>query len=489
MKKNNDLGKYISDKLQDVNHFPNDLIWGKIDIELNKKKKRKLIYTCFLLIIISFSIGFSVLKLNFYNTIYLNNDAHENLNINRNKKSSNLFINEKTDKSNSIKKEEPASRNNIKNKVNYKSISLDTDVINIYENSKAQKTFNNKIKLTNNKISVENKKYQLKNNSLKIIKNSQKTTSSNNGNDEKTIVSNLNKISNTKIVLNDNLYLEEQNSTSKTEKFKNKISQKRKQIGVIDSIVADSAIAVLEKLKKEDIDVEKTIKKEIVKEPITQIVSVFYGPTLISSFSKGSSINNSMKNLKKSINISSTYGVFYRVMYKEMGLRIGLANTNLSNSTIIPKRNNEFITNYSNIELNSNNTPQIINSKFETNNSIKLIQNLSYYEIPLELYKPLLKNESNYGVDLFIGITPQISAKNNLEIESSNGINYEIGKASNIRKINIGFQFGLGINYKLTKELQIDINPIFKYQVAPYENNNNINPFYIAIQSGLSYKF
>ena len=176
-------------------------------------------------------------------------------------------------------------------------------------------------------------------------------------------------------------------------------------------------------------------------------------------------------------------------MFENIGFRIGISKTNLSYKTIVPSNTNQFITDYSNIELHPNFTKEVINATFTGNNEIELTQKLSYYEIPLEIYKPLTKWKSKFGIDLILGITPQVIDKNTLILSDTNSKSYEIGKVTNVRNVNIGFHAGFGFNYKLTKSIQLDLNPIFKYQSIPYKDHHSFNPFYIAIQSGFSYKF
>ncbi|NJM80430.1 MAG: hypothetical protein HC854_13940 [Flavobacterium sp.] len=196
-----------------------------------------------------------------------------------------------------------------------------------------------------------------------------------------------------------------------------------------------------------------------------------------------------MKDYKRSIDINTTYGILYRRMFENVGFRMGITKTNLSYSTRIPNNNNQFITDYSNIALKENITRQSINSTFNGANEIKLKQHLSYYEIPIELYKSFTNKKSDFGFAIFLGITPQFLDKNNLALESSTIDSFEIGKASNLRNVNVGFHAGLGLNYKFTEKFQFDLNPIFKLQSVPYEDYHDFLPYYIAIQSGLSYKF
>jgi len=48
---------------------------------------------------------------------------------------------------------------------------------------------------------------------------------------------------------------------------------------------------------------------------------------------------------------------------------------------------------------------------------------------------------------------------------------------------------GIGFSYELTKALQIDISPLFKYYLNTFKNDNDTKPYSVSLQSGISYKF
>ena len=524
MRKNNDLGKYISDKLENSNQSPREDLWDKIELDLDKKKKRRALFLYFTLLTISIATTALFLNSDFNNSKVKETNPKITAPLNEtNEATTNALVNKENDKETEyreINNRDSISKNNSKQLSTSKSIVSETEDYIIYKEVSVYKIYKEKkISVTKKTItttlsnaasttSAINGKSLVRNNTLKNNNNTAKnslfsSTTSNNSNNDVIVKSNTNENNNNEVsnTSKNNIYSSDRNNLLQ-DNFdsqnndsiygKNERNKLWKTINSntteIDSITIDS-ITTSTKKEAEEIKKEKTIEKEVVKAPKIQFVSVFYGPTIYSSFTKGSSINSSFKKNDNAIVLNTSYGIIYRRMFENSRFRIGFSKTNLSYKTIVPSNNNQFITDYSNIELHPNFTKQSINATFKDNNKVELTQNLSYYEIPLELYKPLTKWKSKFGIDLILGITPQVFDKNNLVLTGSNNESFEIGKATNVRDVNIGIHIGLGVNYQITKNIQLDLNPIFKYQSIPYKDHHSFNPFYVAIQSGFSYKF
>ncbi|KIX21881.1 hypothetical protein SY27_04140 [Flavobacterium sp. 316] len=504
MKKNNDLGNYISNKLQNINQVPNDEIWDMIEEKLEKKKKKRFYFYSIFGLLTCLTIGYFLLTINFnqktYKPTIQKTSNKENITSIENNLDSIKSVKHSKGKISNNKKNSIDSINIIEKIKTSKSILSETEDYIIYKETIIYKTLKHKRTSVNTQtISINSDRRNTNNENTSTTKknNSRKT----NGHSIKENHSNLNTIKNTQ---NQNKEITNiKNEINKTEQINSSKSETTNLLVKEDNLYKNFKASIIELNETTDTIITTAIKKRKLEEknkdkPKENIeknkkdqhyISVYFGPTLYTSLTKGSSVNSSLISNKKTISLNSSYGIYYRKMYKNIGFRIGISNTNLSYNTIIPNNNNQFLTDYYNIQLNSNLTKESINATFNGSNEVKLRQNLSYYELPLEIYKTLLKGKSKIGLDLFLGLTPQYLNKNSLTLESSNIKNYTIGKSINLRDVNIGFQVGLGINYSLSKKLQLDVNPIFKYQTFPHEEHDNFNPIYIAIQSGLSYKF
>jgi len=64
-----------------------------------------------------------------------------------------------------------------------------------------------------------------------------------------------------------------------------------------------------------------------------------------------------------------------------------------------------------------------------------------------------------------------------------------IGEAKNISGVNFSYNLGLGLSYKLTEYIALDINSLFKYYLSTFNKNEDAKPYSISLQSGVSYKF
>ena len=64
-----------------------------------------------------------------------------------------------------------------------------------------------------------------------------------------------------------------------------------------------------------------------------------------------------------------------------------------------------------------------------------------------------------------------------------------IGEAKNLSGANFSYNLGIGLSYKLTERIALNINPLFKYYLSTFNKSEDAKPYSISLQSGLSYKF
>ena len=70
------------------------------------------------------------------------------------------------------------------------------------------------------------------------------------------------------------------------------------------------------------------------------------------------------------------------------------------------------------------------------------------------------------------------------------GNNTYIGKATNINNTSYSANLGLGVDFKLSKTLNLNLEPTFKYQINTFNNTTgNFNPFIVGVYTGIRYKF
>ncbi len=234
-------------------------------------------------------------------------------------------------------------------------------------------------------------------------------------------------------------------------------------------------------------------------------------PVYFNSLGKGSSLDSQFNNNSKSGEINMSYGVIagYTIA-KNLKIRSGINKVSLGYSTndvvifesIGVMRSSSFIKNIDPIEPAIANDgaaePQLSivsgeslstsksNSFIKTSNT-SINQSLGYIEIPLEIEYTLI--DKKIGLNVIGGFSSFFLNSNKLYSEF-NGERTLIGKATNLNNISYSANFGLGLNYKMTKKLELNLEPLFKYQINTFNNTSgNFKPYIIGVYTGIGFKF
>jgi|GEM_PF-991362 len=539
MENRNDIGKVFKDKLAHLDKHPNDNLWNSIEKDLDKKKKKRQFFWFFFALFLSgiaTSIVFINQKQNSSST-----DKKETFEFNvKTSTSSSIAIptpTTKTDKSNTKITDSTNESKNLElptkstiQETKQKRIEKKTNTT-ITKNSSSKENGNKKMqeptKAQNNSSQIRTRKTETK----RLVSETKKTIVFNDQYEEYEVIKKykivVKKITNTnskkapsqkrgKIVLSqkDTTKKQNHNATNKKRLASKRRSSKSEPYQPIESILEkqpeitnstfttkDSLVSnkndTINNKKNAALKLEKKLKpKRDYKKDSTNLDSksnieyygaVFYGPTVFGSLSKYSILNSSLDKNSKKHPIASCYGFYVKAKFKRLGYSIGYSKTNLKISNQFNQ--NQFITNFNNIELNTTISAKTINNYFNTHHNIELIQKLSYYEMNLAFYYALSQQESNFKIDAFTGISIMIVDKNNLNLSSSENNAMEIGSAKNISKLNTSLNFGLAFQYKLYQDIYLDVNPIFKSYLSTFDEKNSSKPYSFSIQSGLTYKF
>lgn len=257
----------------------------------------------------------------------------------------------------------------------------------------------------------------------------------------------------------------------------------------------------LEKLLKEKEEGKNADEKEKEKRN-RWVVSTNVAPVYFNSFSKGSPLDDEFVSNEKSYQTSISYGVGaeYNVS-KKIALRSGINSFNLSynvNDVVFYQdinarqlknvESNEMgrmISVQSELknELNEVTTSGNLLSKYEG----ELNQQLNYIEVPLELSYKLV--DSKIGINLIGGMSTLFLQDNSVSLKS-NGIEMEIGEATNLNDIHFSGNFGLGFRYTFWKSFNANFQPMLKYQFNTFsESSGNFKPYIVGLYTGLSYSF
>ena len=117
----------------------------------------------------------------------------------------------------------------------------------------------------------------------------------------------------------------------------------------------------------------------------------------------------------------------------------------------------------------------------------QMVQEFGYLEIPLEMQYSLI--DKKWGVDLIGGMSSLFLVNNAVSLESSGTVT-EMGEATNINSLNFSTNFGLGFFYRFNPSFELNLQPMFKYQLNTFsETSGAFRPYSVGIYSGLSFRF
>lgn len=317
--------------------------------------------------------------------------------------------------------------------------------------------------------------------------------------------------------------------SEKEEKVKKEVSKNLplEEKNTIVTPNTEDAVAKEEKIENTKKDIPQENKKSIFdaieesKEAIANTeekssnssyweVTPNVGPVYYNSINGGSSISPSFADNPQSGDTNISYGV--QVSYNvndKLSVRTGINNVSLGYATgdvvlatsptevalkSIDYQNNDGRTvltafdkgDLENVPSDPNNPFSQVTQKSSGGNA-EIIQNISYFEVPMELKYALLNKR--FGINMIGGFSTLFLGNNEISVSDSSGFRSVLGEANNLNSMSFSTNIGLGFDYKISKRFKLNIEPIFKYQLNPYSSSVDFNPYYFGIYSGLSFKF
>lgn len=280
-------------------------------------------------------------------------------------------------------------------------------------------------------------------------------------------------------------------------------NQIKKNDSINDTIVKDNKKSIFEALEAQNEEAE------IIEESGSRwSAGPNVAPVYFDAMGEGSPIDPGFSPNAKtgSTNLSFGLSIAYAVT-KKLSLRSGIYkaeygyNTNgvgfsptLAASASGGLQNIDYVGGPENLALNDaisdSGSPNALAPEFSALNSLRdgrVAQQFGYLEVPLELDYALI--DHRLGVNLIGGISSLFLIDNSVTL-SSGELTTEIGKARNLNDLNFSTNVGFGINYKFTPKVQLNIEPVFKYQLNTFSNvSGDFRPYSIGVYSGLNFKF
>lgn len=264
---------------------------------------------------------------------------------------------------------------------------------------------------------------------------------------------------------------------------------------------------------EEAIELAKNRNEDEEKENINRwSVAPNAAPVFFNSLGKGSSIDPQFNSNSKSSETNMSYGVSASyAVNNRVSVRSGINKVNLGYNTnnVVAIRTmgmQSSMRTLANVKPVSNDTPfnsfgnelSILSSQnfankssenFVTTSGINtsINQSLSFIEIPLEI--KYLLSDKKLGVNVIGGFSSFFLSDNALH-STFDGAKVFIGEASNINKTSYSANLGFGLDYKVSKKFNLNLEPMFKYQINTFNNTSgDFKPYFIGVYTGFGFKF
>ncbi len=280
-----------------------------------------------------------------------------------------------------------------------------------------------------------------------------------------------------------------------------------------DAIVADKDNGTEEKTKgykKSIFEALETQEDEVSEAKASKwSAGPSIAPVYFNAIGNGSPVHSIFVPNSKSGDVNLSYGlaVSYEIS-KKLSIKTGLHkvdygyNTNdVGFSSTLQSFGNGQI---ENIDYNNASRNIIVDSKANSISTLTsktaldaaaqdpsltgvMAQQFGYLEVPLELKYALV--DTKFGIDLIGGFSSLFLIDNAVSLTSGE-LTTEMGEANNLNSMNFSTNIGLGVNYKFTSKVELNIEPIFKYQLNTFSDTaGDFRPFTIGVYSGLNFKF
>lgn len=223
-------------------------------------------------------------------------------------------------------------------------------------------------------------------------------------------------------------------------------------------------------------------------------------PVYFNSLARGSSIDPRFTDNSKSGNVNMSYGltVAYRVN-KRFSVRSGVSKVNYGYSThgiaFTPALQENGISSIAYrddkptiviTDSNINNPDSELKSNSATSYNGDMVQELGYVEVPVELKYRLV--DKKIGFTLVGGMSSLFLTDNSITLQTD-ALTAQIGSARNVNNVNFSANVGVGLDYKVSDRILLNMEPMFKYQLQTFSGQSDFKPYSLGIYTGLSFKF
>ena len=209
-------------------------------------------------------------------------------------------------------------------------------------------------------------------------------------------------------------------------------------------------------------------------------LSTRVAPVYFNNFGNGNVVNNGFSEKEASGEVTISYGVSVAyAVTKNINIRGGINKVNLEYHTRQVSFNEVA-------GISSYGGKMIQATTLASPSNGTLQQKMGFLEVPLELEYFLIDN--NFSLSIIGGGSMLFLEKNNLSL-SLPGEEANLGGANHMNKLSYTTNLGLGLGYNLSKQLQLSVEPVVKFQMNTFKDSGGQKPYFFGLYSGFSYRF
>ncbi len=276
---------------------------------------------------------------------------------------------------------------------------------------------------------------------------------------------------------------------------KNNTDQKDNNEVVTDEENSDHKKSIFDAIaKEEDAIVEKTEASSKKWNVAPNVAPVYYD-----AIGNGSSLNSEFSDNAKSGEVNFSYGI--QVAYEindRLSIRSGIHKLDLSYNTedigfeipTIGRSNlqNVIVSDY-NGQSNNVLSPDISSeSLVQSQNPGVLNHRIGYIEVPLEIKYDIV--DTKIGMHMIGGVSTLFLNEDDVSVIAGGFETDRVDREFNVNDVSFSGNIGFGVNYKLSNEFQINLEPIFKYQFNGFKNSSSdFTPYSFGIYTGVNFRF
>lgn len=516
------IDRLFQERFKDFEAQPDNAVWENIEAKLNEKKKKRRVIPIWwryagvaAILLLAFTLGSYIYNSSvetstpqIVDTKPAETDTTTNSTLNKNNTIGNTNATNVTSDSKTGGNNVASPLSNTEKQKNStidkpKVTSPNTAVVTSKDdNSKLEKTIKN----------FKNSKVSPKNNATKLI-------ADNTVNTHKAEVKDKVTLNNTATASTTTQITQQKPTVVASDVNKNKI---KTNVTSNNNPTETNTVAAETTTKNEDETIEAAIEKNkaLLEEEKTEVatlnkwsVTPNVAPVYFSSLGKGSSIDAQFNENSKSGEVNMSYGLnaSYAIT-KRLTVRSGINRVNLGYNTndvvvfssVNASANAKTLNTLSGNIANNNaqntairageNTTIMSATAFKSSsidalntNNTSINQSFGFIEVPLELQYAI--STKRFGINVIGGFS-SLFLNNYVSTSIIDGQQVRLQEDTVINNTSYSANFGLGLNYKVSKKINLNLEPLFKYQINTFRNTSgDFQPFFIGVYTGFGIKF